>query len=57
MKVEQNEDYGTYTIGADSVAEVSTLNSRDPTQGKNFKFPRSNSIAKSKLFPGQRPKP
>ena len=32
MKVEANEDYGTYTLCADSVAEVSTIISRDPTQ-------------------------
>ena len=50
MKVEQNEDYGTYKIGADSVAEVSTLNSRDPTQGKNFKFTRSNSSTNPNPF-------
>ena len=27
MKVEANEDYGTYTMRADSVTEVSTSNS------------------------------
>ena len=32
MKVEANEDYGTYSRCADSVTEVSTSNSRDPTQ-------------------------
>ena len=32
MKTEANEDYGTYSRCADSVTEVSTSISRDPTQ-------------------------